>query len=229
MLGEVQIRPVLQAQHHLLPLHPPQSPRPVRRQDILRRYLRVRRLVDHPVVTHHHRLVRLRRRGKRRHRRLRLHPSAPHQPPAQALIPQPCSPQLVLGPFLPVQPLPAFQRLDRLRRQDSQLLPPVLCQRIQVDRLHRDLPIRGRKAHPSQSPMRRDDQIAQLRPRMPHRPSWMLPSHQPIPPTPLPLHPHQHQPQSLHPLHPLRYPLRRRNRFPQIPRRPPPAPVEGFR
>ena len=77
--------------------------------------------------------------------------------------------------------------------------------------------------------MRRDDQIAQLCPRMLHRPSRMLPCHQPIPPMPLPLLPHQHQPQSLHRLHPLRHPLRRWDPFPQIPRLPPPAPVERFR
>ena len=57
----------------------------------------------------------------------------------------------------------------------------------------------------------------------------MLPCHQPIPPTPLPLLPHQNQPQSLHRLHPIRDSLSRRNRFPQIPRPPPPAPVERFR
>ena len=49
-VGVFQIATVLQAQHGLLPLHPPHGAPPVRRQDVGRADGRFLRLVDHAVI-----------------------------------------------------------------------------------------------------------------------------------------------------------------------------------
>ncbi len=137
VLGEVQIATVLQAQHCLLALHPLQRALPVRRQDVLRRDLRVGRLVDHAVVAPHRRQVPHGRPRERRHGLLRLHLRALHQPLAQAYITQLRAAELVLRPHVPREALARAQRRQRLRRRHAQLRAPVPGQRVQVDRFQR--------------------------------------------------------------------------------------------
>ena len=85
MLGEVEVGTVLDAQHRVLPLRASQRAPPVRCQDVLRRHLRVRRLVDQPVAASNRQLGSLRRR-ERRCRMLDPHLHALHQSLAQARI-----------------------------------------------------------------------------------------------------------------------------------------------
>ena len=80
-------------------LHPPQRALPVRRQDVLRRHLRVGRLVNQAVVALHRRPRPPGRPRERRHGLLRLHLRALHQPFAQAYIAERRSAEHVPGPL----------------------------------------------------------------------------------------------------------------------------------
>ena len=146
VLREIQVRAVLDAQHRRLPLYPLQRALPVRRQDVLRRHLRVRRMVDQTVVAPHRRLVVLRRSRERFRGRFRLSLHDLHQPLAQAYIAQPGAAELVLGPPVRRQVVGRTQRLRRGRLGHAQLRPPVARQRVEPDRLHRHRGPGGREA-----------------------------------------------------------------------------------
>ena len=146
MLREIQVRAVLDAQYRGLSLHPLQRALPVRRQDVLRPHLRVRRMVDQAVVAAHRRLVVLRRSRKGLGGRLRLLVHDLHQPLAQAYIAQRRAAELVLGPHVRRQLVGRAQRLRRFRRGHAQLRPPVARQRVEPDRLHRHRGPAGREA-----------------------------------------------------------------------------------
>ena len=90
MRREIEVRPVLDAQHRRLPPHALQRALPVRRQHVLRRHRRVRRLVDEPVVAPHLCMVALGRPRERFRRSLRLRVRDAHQPPPQACVAQGC-------------------------------------------------------------------------------------------------------------------------------------------
>jgi hypothetical protein len=135
--GEVQIGAILQAQHRRLRLHPALRARPMRRQDVLRRDLGIRRLVDQPVVALHRRPVVAGHRGKGAQRILPLALGTVHQPFRQSLVPQGRAPELVRGPLLRIQTFGGFQRrvAPRRRRTHPQPCAPIGFECIEIDRL----------------------------------------------------------------------------------------------
>ena len=136
---EVQIAPVLDAQHRPLPLHPLPGPLPVRGQDVLDRHRRGFRLVDQPVVSLDRRRIAPRHSRERPPRLLRLTVRTLHQSPTQAPVSQRRPAQLLLRPALSLQSLALRHRFHSPPRRRSHPQPPtpIPAQLIPIDRLAR--------------------------------------------------------------------------------------------
>ena len=136
---EVQIAPVLDAQHRPLPLHPLPGPLPVRGQDVGHRHRRGFRLVDQPVVSLDRRRIAPRHSRERPPRLLRLTVRTLHQSPTQAPVSQRRPAQLLLSPALSLQSLALRHRFHSPPRRRSHPQPPtpIPAQLIPIDRLAR--------------------------------------------------------------------------------------------
>ena len=132
---EVQVRPILDAQHRIVPAHALDGARSMRRDDVLGRDLRLIRVVYQAVVALHRRAV---RGADERMARTRCEQcGASHQPCRQALVSQRGASKLVCRPLCTVQAFAGAARRCRVGLCHAQGAPPVRSELVHVDRLHR--------------------------------------------------------------------------------------------
>ena len=132
---EVQVRPVLDAQHGVVPAHALDGACAMRRDDVLGRDLRLVGMVDEAVIALHCRAGRGAGEHMARTRCEQLR--APDQPCRQALVSQRGASELVVCPLCTVEPFAGTGRRRRLDPRHAQGAPPVRGQLVHVDRLRR--------------------------------------------------------------------------------------------
>ena len=138
---EVQIRPVLDAQHGVVRAHALDGARAMRRHDVLGRDLRLIRVVNQTVVALDRRAVR--GAGERMARTRCEQCGASDQPCRQALVSQRGVSELVMCPLCTVEPFAGTERRPRIGPCHAQAAPPMRGQLVHVDRLRRAGPGMG--------------------------------------------------------------------------------------
>ena len=127
---KVQVRPILDTQHRLLAAHPLHRARAVRRQNVRRRDLRLRRLVDEPVVALYRRAVVGRIGGEGLSGQRCQQPRALDQTRRQTLVAQRRPSKLVRRPLGAVESVAGPQRRRRCDPRQPQLPAPARLQLV---------------------------------------------------------------------------------------------------
>ena len=134
---KAEVRPVLDTQHRLLAAHPLHRARAVRRQNVRGRDLRLRRLVDEPVVALDRRAVVGRIGGEGLSGQRCQQPRALDQTRRQTLVAQRRSSKLVRRPLGAVESVAGRQRRRRCDPRQPQLPAPARLQLVHIHRLDR--------------------------------------------------------------------------------------------
>ena len=137
MLGEVEIRAVLHAEHHVLPLHAAQRALAVRGQDVLHAQSRLGRVVEEAVPALDQGASALGGAGERVHGGLGLKGSAGDQAPGEAGVAQRRAAEFEGGPAVAVEAVGGLHRRGDAGVGDAQPLAPVGAQGAHEDQLAR--------------------------------------------------------------------------------------------
>ena len=135
--GEVQVGAVLDGKHRALAADAADAALAMRRQDVLHRDRRLRRLLDQPVEGIDRRAVAVRT-GVDLVARIRgQQAGALHKPRRQSRVTQGSPSEFILRPLRSRQAFPRFENRPQLHMRDPEFPPPAPVEREHEHRLHR--------------------------------------------------------------------------------------------